>query len=278
MEPIVARKTWRTLEPYHGIVYFSAEATARYAALGIEGRAGYFASRSAPMGAVAAEVVIATFFNFHPALVRSAIPEAWNTATPAKILEARHAAIDDTLRDILGDDLSDRAEVLTAAGLAKQAAEACTPEGRALFAGHASLEWPDEPHLILWHAITLLREFRGDGHIAALVDAGLDGCESRGPPPAAGGGPAKGRGDTRAWSDVEWTAAVERLADRGIVDAGGGFTDSGRTLRADIEGRTDELALAPWRAIGEDACNELREIVRPLSKAIVESGRFGFSN
>jgi hypothetical protein len=64
------------------------------------------------------------------------------------------------------------------AGLAREAASACTAEGRPLYAGHAGLDWPDAPHVAAWHAATLLREHRGDGHIAALVAAGLSGIDA----------------------------------------------------------------------------------------------------
>src|SRR5437870_666444 len=122
-------------------------------------------------------IVIATFSTFPPALVHAAIPAAWTIATPEQILAARAAGAGDVLRRILGDAV-DSPEVVEAAQLARAAAEACPPQGRPLFAGHASLPWPDEPLLALWHAITLLREFRGDGHVAVLLTEGLDGCEA----------------------------------------------------------------------------------------------------
>jgi hypothetical protein len=168
---------WRTLEPYHGIVYFTPYADEAYAKLGITGRDGYFASRAAPLGAASAELVISTFFNFHPGLVRHAIPAVWDKASPTAIVAARLAAVDLALREILGDQV-DGDEVVEAASLAERAARAISIEGRPLCAGHASLPWPEPPHLVLWHAITLLREYRGDGHIAALVTAGLDPCEA----------------------------------------------------------------------------------------------------
>ena len=120
MEPITARQTWRTVEPIHGMIYFSPEATAAYESLGLTGRMGYFASRAAPMGAVPAEVVIATFFNFRPQLVRDAIPEAWNRATPAQIVDARVRAADLALRRSLPDaigtpELAEAAELSLAA-------------------------------------------------------------------------------------------------------------------------------------------------------------------
>jgi hypothetical protein len=102
-DAVVARKTWRTLEPIHGLIYFAPEAADHYAAIGIDGRAGYFASRAAAMGPVAAEVVIATFFNFNPGLVRAAIPAAWTTGSTDEILGARLEAADAALRRALGD-------------------------------------------------------------------------------------------------------------------------------------------------------------------------------
>ncbi|MGZ4693011.1 MAG: SCO6745 family protein [Acidimicrobiales bacterium] len=276
VEPIVARKMHRTLEPYHGVVYFSPEAAARYRALGLADRQmGYFASRAAAMGPVPGEVVVATFFNFAPAEVLRCIPAAWDRATPAAVLEARLAGIDETLRRIIGDDL-DGAGVAEAADLARTATEACTAEGRPLYAGHRSLPWPDPPHLVLWHALSLLREHRGDGHIAAMVVEGVDGCEALVIHGATGEVPAAVLQASRARTDDEWAAAEARLRDRGWLDADGALTEAGRAHRQWVEDRTDQLALAPWQHLGLDGCNRLRELVRPLSKAIVASGTLGF--
>ena len=269
----MARKTWRTLEAYHGMIYFVPEAEAAYAALGLEGRQGYFASRSAAMGAVPAEVVIATFFNFSPALVRRAIPSAWDVAPPPAVLEARLSGADAALRRMCEDAPASEAVELARAA-AERAAE--RPEGRPLFAAHTSLPWPDEPHLSLWMAITWLREFRGDGHIAALTMAGLTGCEALVLHAGSGEVPASVLQSSRAWDDESWSAAVTSLAERGWVDGEGALTAEGAAQRDAIEQRTDELALPAWEAIGEDGCARLRELVRPLSKAIVASGGIGF--
>ncbi len=273
MEPVMARKMWRTLEPYHGLIYFAPEAATAYEALGVVGRDGYFASRAAAMGAVPAEVVIATFFNFNPELVRHAIPRAWDATTPTELVNARLDAADAALRRALGDAV-DTSEVARAAELARTAAEACTPEGRALFAGQSSLPWPDPPHLALWHAISLTREFRGDGHIAALVEARLGGLDALIFHAASGEVPRAALQTSRGWSDDAWQAAVNSLMARGLVDADA-FTTEGAALRQLIEDRTDAAALAPWEAIGESGCDELRGLVRPLSKAIVAAGTFG---
>jgi hypothetical protein len=278
LESTLARKMWRTMEPFHGFVYFIDEAAAAYAEAGLApGRMGYFASRSAPMGPVPAEVVIATFFNFHPALVRDCIPEAWRLATPTRVLDARLSAVDAGLRRILGDEAAG-AEMKEAAGIARAAAEVCQPEGRPLFAGHASLGWPDEPHLVLWHAVTLLREYRGDGHIAAMVAEGVGGCEALVIHGATGDVPNAVLQSSRAWPDDEWAAAVDELRARGWLDATGALTDAGRVHRQWVEERTDALAMAPWHAVGQDQADRLRALVRPWSKAIVQSGELAFRN
>src|SRR5262249_9407901 len=157
MDPTVARKTWRTLEPYHGLVYFAPEAAAAYAAFGSQGQDGYFASRSAAMGAVSAAVVEATFFNFDPRLVRRALPGAWSIAPPSAWLAARLEGSDGALRRILGDDVLSSAEVAEAADLVRVAVDAGRYDGRPLAAAHAALPWPEAPHLALWHGISVLR-------------------------------------------------------------------------------------------------------------------------
>src|SRR5829696_2808912 len=204
MDPVVARKTWRTLEPLHGLIYFAPEADEAYAAVGLRGnRMGYFASRSAAMGPVTAAVVIATFYNFNPELVRQAIPEAWQLASPAAILDARHQAAVRALRRALPPEAPDSPELAEAAGLARRAAEAAVehPAGRPLFAAHAALSWPDEPVAVLWHAQTLLREFRGDAHAASLLLYGMGPLQALVTHAATGEAPVSLLQATRGWAE-----------------------------------------------------------------------------
>ncbi|HET8621208.1 MAG TPA: hypothetical protein VFM27_19710 [Acidimicrobiales bacterium] len=277
MTPILARKMWRTCEPYHGLIYFTPHATRAYAELGVHGRVGYFASRAAALGPVPAEVVIATFYNFCPSLVRAGVPAVWDTAGPADLLDARLSAADAALREALGDGAVTSAEMVWAAAAARRAAEGCTPQGRPLYAAHAALPWPDEPHLALWHALTLLREHRGDGHVAALLTEGIDGCESLVTHAAAADAlvTADVLRSSRGWPDGEWAAAQDRLRGRGLLDADGGLTAAGTERRDRIERTTDERALAPWEHLGEEDADRLRATVRPWSKAIASSGAFG---
>jgi hypothetical protein len=273
--PELARKMWRTLEPYHGLVYFTPHAATAYAKLGIEGRDGYFASRAAPLGPVSAELVIATFYNFHPGLVRHAIPAVWEKASPSQILEARLEAVDLALREILGE-VVDGDEISQAAMLSERAARAASIVGRPLFAGHASLAWPDPPHLVLWHAISLLREFRGDGHIAALVAVDLDPVEALITHASAADGEIaiSVLQQSRSWPEDEWESAKDRLRERGLID-GEGLTDAGVELRTRVEAMTDEAAAGAWTDLSTDEADQLRALVRPWSRAIVQDGVFG---
>ena len=255
------------------MVYFSPHGQAAYAAIGItRRRMGYFASRAAAMGAVPAEVVVATFFNFNPAIVHMALPAAWEIASPAEVLAARRRAVDVSLRKAWGDGING-ADLREAAGLARRAAErACErPQGRPLFAAHAALEWPQEPHLVLWHAQTLLREYRGDGHVALLLTEGLDGLGALITHSATGIIPAESLRTSRGWSEPEWDAGVERLRADGWLEDGStpALTADGRRRRQSIEDRTDELSVFPYEAIGEDGCARLRELARPLVEAIL---------
>jgi hypothetical protein len=269
-QALLARKTWRTVEPLHGMIYFVPEAAEAYAALGIQGRDGYFSSRSAPMGAVAAEVVIATFFNFNPDLVHSAIPKAWAVTTPEELVEARFAAVDGACRRLLGDEVLASKEMARAAEIARHGAEDASTnvEGRPLAAGHANLAWPEQPHLVLWHAQSILREFRGDAHIALLVTHGLSGIDALITHAAAGDVPAHLLRSSRGWSAAQWDAAVDSMRQRGWVTEGDDpkLTEWGAAQRQEIEDQTDLLAAAPYAALGEDDCAELRALARPWSK------------
>jgi hypothetical protein len=278
---VTARKTWRTVEPLHGMVYFAPEGADAYRRLGLAGQSGYFASRSAAMGAVSAGTVVATFFNFRPSLVHASMDGVWDATTPDAVLDARLTVASAALRRMLGD-AADSDDVVAAAELARRAAlAACEfPEGRPLFAGHAGLEWPENPLEVLWHAQTLLREFRGDGHIALLVEHGLDGLEALVMHEATGELPVAFLRATRGWDDDEWEAAAERLRVRGWLRPDGtaehlALSEEGTAVRGAIEEATDRLSVVAYAAIGEDGCDTLRGLVRPFSRTVVAASGMG---
>jgi hypothetical protein len=268
MDTAVARKMHRTLEPYHGVIYFAPEPREEYAKIGLRGqRMGYFASRSAAMGPVSAEVVIATFFNFYPGLVRGVIPAAWSLASPESVLHARLTGIDRTLRRVLGGWI-EGADVVEAADLARQATAGCFLEGHPLYAAHAALPWPDEPHLVLWHALTLLREFRGDGHIAAMTTQGLGALDALLIHEATGVLPVGVLQSSRAWPDDEWAAGRSSLEKRGVLHRDGTLTEQGQLDRQWVEDVTDRLELTCWELLGPQQCDRLRDLVRPASRLL----------
>ncbi|MFC4061044.1 hypothetical protein ACFOWE_22310 [Planomonospora corallina] len=266
----LARQAWRRLEPVHAMIYFVPEAAERYAALGLDERAGYFASRSAAFGTASPELVIATFYNFCPGLVRASLPAAWEKTTPAEVLAARYEAAGAALRRGGVHELPALAET---AALARRAAErACEhPQGRPLFAAHAALPWPDDPLLELWHAQTLLREFRGDGHVAALLAEGIGPLEALVLHSATGAVPAVFLKVSRAWPAQEWLAAEESLRERGLL-AGDELTREGRALNRRIEERTDELAAPAYAALTGDEPARLAELARAFGRRVVDAG------
>ena len=278
VSPEQGRSTFQAVEPIHAMIYFTPHFLPAYESVGLRGRRmGYFASRAAAMGPVPADVVIATFFNFNPDLVRGAIPDAWALASPEAILGARLSAVDTSLRQAWGDQVAS-AEVAEAAELARVAALAAVqwPHGRPLFAAHAGLPWPAEPHLALWHAQTLLREYRGDGHVALLTTAGLTPVEALVTHAAAGPVTDAALRASRAWGDEDWAAGVAGVRARGWLADGDdlALSEAGRAFRQDLEDRTDELAVAAYAVLGPAGCARLAELARPLSQAIIDSGLY----
>jgi hypothetical protein len=250
-----ARRLWSAYETIHALVYFAPEPAERFTALGLKGFwMGYFASRSAPMGIVPPEVVTATFHGFAPWMVERALPDAWLHATPQQVLDARYEGVAAALHRVLGDD-----DLTPVAALARAATDACDGSGRALFAAHAALPWPDDPLLSLWHATTLLREHRGDGHIAVLTAHGIDGAMSQVLQVERGVAEKADLMKTRGWSEDDWRAAEARIAALGITAA----------VRAAIEDRTDDLSIAD---------DELADALQPVAARVAAAGDIRFPN
>lgn len=275
MTLLAGRKCFRVLEPLHSMMYFAPETQEQLVAAGLENsRMCYFAGRAAALGPVGAAVVAGAFYNFHPSLVAKHIPRAWTMAAPEAITAARLRAVDAVQRRLLGDAVTS-AETAEAAALALRAAEACTGGDRLLYAAHSELPTPEEPHLAFWHAVTLLREYRGDGHLAVLLSAELDGLEALITHTATGKGflPEFARA-SRGWSEQEWDAASARLRERGVLDETGALTERGAELRSHIEAETDRLGRAPYDHLGEEGTVRLAEIAQGLTMRALSAGAF----
>ncbi|RFU20954.1 SCO6745 family protein [Geodermatophilus marinus] len=277
LDPRAVARAHRAVDPLHNHVYFSPEQDEYLTAVGLRpGRMCYFAGRAAAMGAVGPGVVTATFSNFAPRLVARHVPRAWALAGPEQVVAARLEGARASLTRLLGG--AEAAAAPEVAELGDLVAEACTAlavEGRPLYAGHADLPWPEDPVGRLWHGATLLREHRGDGHVAVLVRHGLSGLESLITHSATGRGftPAAARA-TRGWSEEEWDAAVAGLVARGLMAGEGELTPAGQQLREAIEAETDALSAAPWQHLGPERTARVVELGKGLSARLVAAGAY----
>ncbi|MEU4695055.1 hypothetical protein [Actinoplanes sp. NPDC023714] len=267
----LARQLWRIVEPLHAILYYAPEVSEEAAKLGYDVDTrwpSYFAWRAAPLGSVGATAVTSAFYSFSPRVVAAHVPAAWEVAAPGVLLERRLVAVDRALRSLLGDErVASLGEV---AALARRAASAADTAGRPLAAANADLPWPGRPHLVLWQAATILREHRGDGHVAAALVSGFDPCELLVSFAAVGAAPESVFA-SRGWTPDEWDAARERLLTRGWVHPDGTATDQGVKARAELEQRTSELAAGPWKALGTDV-GRFVQLAGPLAGEIAASG------
>ncbi|MER6788327.1 hypothetical protein ABT330_27565 [Streptomyces sp. NPDC000658] len=276
LEPLAGRRCHHPLNSLHATHYFSPELGRELGALGItHPRAVNFATRAAALGPVGAGAVTAAFYNYKHDLVARHVPAVWSVADPGDVLAARLRAVDATLRRLLGEEAVASAEMAEAAGLALRAAEACGRGARPLYSAHADLPVPDEPHLAYWHAATLLREHRGDGHLAVLTSAGLDGLEAMVTHTSTGRGMTpKWVLATRGWSEADWNTAVERLRERGLLDGDGELTERGVALREDVERETDRLDLAPYEHLGAEGVARLTALASTFARSAAAAGAF----
>ncbi|MFE7168508.1 hypothetical protein [Streptomyces sp. NPDC057616] len=270
------RRCHNVLNSLHATHYFSPDLGEELDALGVSHpKARNFAVRAAALGPVGPGTVAAAFYNYKYELVARHVPAVWEAATPAQALAARARAADSTLRRLLGEDTLASAEMAEAAQLALRATEACTRPARPLYSAHADLPVPEQPHMALFHAATLLREHRGDGHVAVLMSAELDGLEAVVTHTATGKGMRpKWVFGTRGWSQEEWDAACGRLRERGLVDAAGELTEQGVRLRAEIEAETDRLDRAPYEHLGAAGVERLTELGKAFAGAALVAGAF----
>src|SRR5580698_3860644 len=253
----LARRLYGLTEPIALVPYAAPEPTAEVMALGYRNFWDtYFAGRAAPLGTVSAEVVHAIFYNFADGEVARHIPRVWGTTTPEAALAAREQGSVAALRRILGD-LADAPGLARAADLATRAATSAPTEGRILYAALRTLPLPQEPVARLWHAATLLREHRGDGHIAALLAAGIGGTEAHVLHALSENIPAEKFGRVHHLAADRLARVVEGMRARGLIDASGWLSDAGRETKERIESVTDDLAAAAYTGLKASELDQL---------------------
>ncbi|MEV1142495.1 hypothetical protein [Micromonospora sp. NPDC049799] len=255
---------WTHFEPVHAVTYFHPRARSAYEAVGLRGYwRGYFAGRAAPLGPTGAAPVVAAFFSFAPHMVARALPAVWRLATPEEALRARLTGAVQALAELTYE--LPETHLVEAADLLETAAGELEPAGRVLGAANAALPRGEYPLARLWQAATTLREHRGDGHVGALVAADLDPVEILAWKVALGTSPLNLLG--RGWTEDQWAAARGRLADRGWLTGDGEPTEHGRAAHQAVEDATDAAAARPWRVLGPDRTDRLRELLEPVARA-----------
>ncbi|MEV8319860.1 MarR family transcriptional regulator [Streptomyces sp. NPDC059900] len=273
MAPL-ARRMFELLEPICLVTFLADECNQELAALGHRTYwDGYFASRAAPLGRVPAQVVHAAFYSFADGEVARHIPGAWQTIAPEASVAARERGSTASLRRILGEELDGSPGLVRAADLTTQAASSAPTAGRVMYAGMRTLPVPGEPVARLWHAATMLREHRCDGHIAALVGARIGGTEAHVLDALARGiHPPESFGRLHHLPKEKLEAVMGGLRERGLVDAEGRFTDAGRQTKQRIEALTDELAAPPYECLTPAELDELIAELEPITARLVAAG------
>ncbi|MFF9275452.1 SCO6745 family protein [Streptomyces griseosporeus] len=270
----VARRMFELLEPICLVTFFADECNAELAALGHRTYwDGYFASRAAPLGRVPATVVHAAFYNFAEGEAARHIPGAWETIPPEASLAARERGSAASLRRILGAGPAGSPGLVRAADLTTKAATSAPMEGRVMYAGMRALPVPGDPVARLWHSATMLREHRGDGHIAALLTERIGGTEAHVLSALEQGiHPPESFGRLHHLPKERLAAVMDGLRARGLVDAEGRFTDAGRAAKQRVEALTDDLAAAPYEALSPAELDELVAVLEPVTARLVAAG------
>lgn len=263
---------WQLLETVHAVAYFAPAARTAAEKVGIEGFwPNYVVLRAAPLGTVGPDVVRAVFFGFHRDRIAATLPAAWDVTNPAAVLMARANGLDAALTELWAEAVNG-AEVRVAADLAWEAAAAADVAGRPLAAANQALPRPPEPHLALWQALTVLREHRGDGHVAVLTSRRIPPVEAMLLKVGAGESEAEPLRLGRKWATFAWQAGEVRAREAGWIDAQGRLTGAGRALHVEVEALTDTAAAGPWQHLGADGTAELERLLVPLAGRVVAAG------
>ncbi|MDQ6715944.1 MAG: hypothetical protein M3Z83_07535 [Actinomycetota bacterium] len=277
----LARLAYQTFEPLHLVAYFGPAVDAARVRIDAGWLGSYTGMRAAPLGPVPAAVVAATFFGFSPDAVDRAWTRVLATHTTDELDAIRTETVGSALRECLGD-LAATPELARQAARMREILGAAGFGGRPLAAAYAALPWPEAPHLALWHATAVWREWRGDGHNAVLLTCGLAPLEALvlydaslrdAPPHTAVGRDRSMLQPSRRWSDDEWLTAAAALEDRGLVAVAGDVTtvtDAGAALRQHIEDATDDAAASVWVDVPD--AEAVLGAFRPFSKAVIRAG------
>ena len=264
-----ARRMFELVEPIGAIPYSTDEPNEAMFALGFTDYWDtYFAGRAAPLGPVPAEVVDALFYNFAPGEVARHIPKVWRTTTPEAAIGARLTGCVRALQRILGERTSAPA-FARAADLLTKAATSAPYEGRPMYAALRALPIPDEADARLFHAASLLREHRGDGHIAALMTEGISGLEAHVLVALDMNMPAERFGRIHHLPAAQLAAVIHGMRDRNLIGGDGWLSEVGRAVKQRVEELTDDLAAKPYESLEPEELGELMAALEPLAALLL---------
>nr|WP_238422925.1 hypothetical protein [Gordonia sp. 'Campus'] len=235
---------------------------------------GYFAGRAAPLGPTPPEVVTALFFGFSPSMVARAVPKIWSRIAPEAALEARLSAAEQVLGEHISTGSTDDLRRVT--DNLERVVDGLGMDGRALAGAWSAVDRPTGLCRRLWLATTILREHRGDGHVAAATAAGLSGLQASMTHIADGGVTRDMIQANRGWTDAQWDDARGQLVERDILTPAGALTDRGIAVRESIEDTTDRLAAQTVRALPD--AEWTLGILTALARALVDREVIPFPN
>ena len=265
----IARRMFELVEPIGAVPYSTHEPNEAMFALGFTNYWDtYFAGRAAPLGLATAEVVDALFYNFAPGEVARHIPKVWRTTTPEAAIAARQAGCVKALRRILGDRVGTPA-FARAADLLLKAATSAPSEGRPMYAALRALPVPDDAVGRLFHAASLLREHRGDGHIAALMVEGVGRLEAHVLLALDMGMPAEKFGRIHHLPAAQLAEVIDGMRRRDLIGEDGWLSESGRAVKQRVEALTDDLAARPYESLEPDELDELMATLEPLATLLL---------
>jgi hypothetical protein len=265
----MARRMFELVEPIGLLPYSTHEPNVAMFALGFTDYWDtYFAGRAAPLGLAPAEVVDALFYNFAPGEVARHIPKVWRTTTPDAAIAARRLGCANALRRILGERV-DSPDFARAAELLMKAGTSAPLEGRPMYAALRAIPVPDDVVTRLFHAGSLLREHRGDGHIAALVVEGVGGLEAHALFALNMDMPAEKFGRIHHLPAAQLAALTDGMRDRGLIGDDGWLSEEGRAVKQRIESLTDDLAAKPYETLEPDELHELMATLQPLATLLL---------
>ena len=266
---VMARRMYELVEPIGLLPYSADEPNEAMFALGFTNYWDtYFAGRAAPLGLVPAEVVDALFYNFAPGEVARHIPKVWRTTTPAAAIAARQTGCANALRRILGDRV-DSPDFARATDLLIKAATSAALEGRPMYAALRAVPVPDDVVVRMFHAASLLREHRGDGHIVALMSEGVGGLEAHALLALSMDMPAEKFGRIHHLPASQLAAVTDGMRRRGLIGDDGWLTAEGRAVKERVEALTDDLAAEPYEALDPRELDELMAALEPIAARLI---------